>query len=481
MRNNANGARVALFTVAGLLMLAAACSQDPVDPHNSPPPSSPSRQSGIEIAAQAELLAAQQGSSSRGFEDEILRLEARVPGVGGVYRDSLGRVVVYLSDPAMTASVISEIKSLAQTLRVDSEMSRALADGDVVVRAGANTFSELVAWENAVAPFATAVAGFHSIDADESLNRVRVTVATSASQEEMTNLLISKGMPPSLFVVDLSVAAVPLGSIRGTFRPTGGGIQIANGFNEFCSLGYNVTTSLGETGFLTAGHCVHGTSFGTGVTGGTMYQPIIGTQYAIGTILLNPVWNNTSANCGTYTRCTYADALFVQYTTPSNGAKQVAHTTSLGGGGAGGGITFKEWWPNIQSVPLSYVGMPVDKVGRSTGWTRGTIQNTCENRAVTVVPSSMSYMALCVDHMVVARTGQGDSGSPVFVAMSNGKLDPFYPLGILFAGGPLDSFDGSDPAHPFYFCSNNAGTCEIWYNPWTNINTQLGRVFSPVP
>ena len=62
-----------------LLAAAAACTDLPSDPVATSP-----RRLELSLFAAAKLSAAIQGRRTRGFEDEILRMEARVPGLGGV-------------------------------------------------------------------------------------------------------------------------------------------------------------------------------------------------------------------------------------------------------------------------------------------------------------------------------------------------------------------------------------------------------------
>lgn len=77
----------------------------------------------------------------------------------------------------------------------------------------------------------------------------------------------------------------------------------------------------------------------------------------------------------------------------------------------------------------------IHKVGRTTGWTSGTVTNTCTNVSV----SGTNITLLC--QTIVQRSGSvivggGDSGSPVFTGTSNVTL-----RGILWGGsGSGDMF-----------------------------------------
>jgi hypothetical protein len=94
----------------------------------------------------------------------------------------------------------------------------------------------------------------------------------------------------------------------------------------------------------------------------------------------------------------------------------------------------------------------VNKVGRTTGWTQGTITNKCANVAV----SGTNIVNLCQD--IVQNSNAtivqgGDSGSPVF---SVGSGDNVTLLGILWGG-------------------NSSGTLFV-YSPIANVEQELGTL-----
>jgi hypothetical protein len=72
------------------------------------------------------------------------------------------------------------------------------------------------------------------------------------------------------------------------------------------------------------------------------------------------------------------------------------------------------------------VGELLDKVGRTTGWTRGAVLATC----VDVGVSGARIAMLCQDFVEAAVAG-GDSGSPVFQQVGD-KDATLY--GILWGG-----------------------------------------------
>jgi hypothetical protein len=93
----------------------------------------------------------------------------------------------------------------------------------------------------------------------------------------------------------------------------------------------------------------------------------------------------------------------------------------------------------------------VNKVGRTTGWTAGTVSGTC----VTVNVSGSNVQQQCqtlVTNNSANIVGAGDSGSPVFQITSG---DNVTLIGILWGGG---------------------GSTQFVFSPLKNIQDELGGV-----
>lgn len=433
----------------GAAVVLAACADDPTSPNGDPPVSGPIP------SARTHLVAAQQGRTARGFEDEILRLENRVPGMGGMFRDSDGNIVVYLQDVTQRGAAMRELQSAAGTLKADRTFRAQLQAGrNVSFRKGEHTFSQLVEWQSAVLRSVARLPGLTAVDADESLNRVRVTLADGTPRADVDAAIAALNLPPGAVAVDFGPRLEFL-DIRARYRPTGGGIQISNAENELCTMGFNVAVLFYfESGYLTASHCNEG-GIGVGNTGGTIYQNTIGASNQAGTVTLNPAWNRTDPECGGMT-CTWADVMFVR-TTASLFEKRVAHPTFVGVNSAPGSTTLASWWTRVEKAWfLPYVGLSVDKVGRTTGWTRGTVASTCSANVVA------GLVILCSDLVTGARSDYGDSGSPVFYPEV--APDPLYALGILYAG--------------IVNCTDN---CAFSFTSWSAIESHLSRYFDYTP
>jgi hypothetical protein len=71
----------------------------------------------------------------------------------------------------------------------------------------------------------------------------------------------------------------------------------------------------------------------------------------------------------------------------------------------------------ITAEGSAVVGNVVNKVGRTTGWSQGSVTNTCVNTNV----SGTNITQIC-QNFVSATVGSGDSGSPVFQITSGNDV-----------------------------------------------------------
>ena len=250
-------------------------------------------------------------------------------------------------------------------------------------------------------------------------------------------------------------------------------MQIAMGFAtsyERCSLGFNVVTQFyNETAFLTAAHCTYNTAPWGGQVNGTVYQNVVNTSYQVGFVQLNPAWQWCDS-----LYCTQADAMMVGYNNPSLAVPVVATTSFLGANNYGGGINQTSAWRQVTSkVPYQWPGMSLEKLGRTTGWTVGTLQYTCVERLIN--DAFGPYVVACTDEMTGSSIGTGDSGGPVITPGSN----DVYAVGIVVGGSPLSGPwgpDGSTYCDVYHL--SGASTCTLVFSPIYAIENHLGRYFS---
>jgi hypothetical protein len=203
-------------------------------------------------------------------------------------------------------------------------------------------------------------------------------------------------------------------------RPVPGGVLL--GYSG-CTLSFNVTHWQYGSSFVTASHCPS-SSWGQ-VTGHDEWQ--FGSNSEIGTEVLDPPYTSGSG-CPSGRICRNSDAALFQYHDTVSWALQIARTTGLGSkvidpvnprwNVAWGAYCILGGY----GCPWAYSGTQVEKVGRATGWTQGSITNTC----VTVnVEGGHTHKCQMKASYAAAH---GDSGAPVF------SINGFLPGDVMLFG-----------------------------------------------
>ena len=302
---------------------------------------------------------------------------------------------MYLRDPSAPAA----LKSLGPGVRV---------------RRGDYEFARLVAWKRALRPALLGRPGVVFLDADEAANRVVVGIARGADREALAARLAVVGVPRAAVVFrearpfravagpasDEKRKPVITATLRDGFRPVPAGVQIGGG----CTLGFNAW--LGDTfGFVLNSHCTGARDV---VEGTRFYQG--DPDDLIATEIADPP-TFTTAPCAAGRKCRYSDSAFARYDVPrAGGFRQLARPSSRGE--LTGSITLNPAGSRFQiaGTAPALVGQVVNKIGRTTGWTFGTVLGTC----VDIDVFGDEHTMLC---QTVAGGGAtyGDSGSPVFL------------------------------------------------------------------
>lgn len=428
--------------------------------------------------AEAELAAAARGRISRGFEDEILRLENRVRGLGGVFVDSSGAAVIWLrgaNDAERRADAVRALRTASTALRAPRDfLMRLQRDDQLRVLAGDYSFSELVAWQRSISR-SVRVSGLLGIDADEGRNRVRVVIAPDALIGDFEQAISAAGVPLQAVVFERRESGRLLQSeLRHRWRPIFGGLQIMNKTaNSECTIGFGVDMLFySKRGFLTASHCSAGA-----VGSGSLVDPLLGQPMyklwnpnnIVGAVHLNPPWNRTDPECNGIVLCTLADVMFVE-TEANMTSKHVAWTTFTGMNGLMGSRIVSAAGTGLQVAPFIFQGATVYKVGRNTGQTAGIVGATCEHYYQH--PPQLSLAVLCSGRVDNVAVGNGDSGSPVYYPASG--TESAYAIGILFAGAAnnTDIFNVGEAR-----CLGSG--CQFWFSEWSRLQLHLNRYFVP--
>lgn len=339
-------------------------------------------------------------------------LARAIPGFGGLFLAADGAPTVYLTDDRQRGA----------TERALAGFLRAHGASTLRVVRGRYGYGQLERWFAQAAPEALAVTGAVFADLDEANNRLLIGAEPGAVANVRASVA-RLGIPAEALVVVETEPIQFMATLRDQVRPVQAGLQINFG-NFLCTLGFNAIHGSGAS-FITNSHCTNT----QGGTEGTQYhQPLASTSGSfIGTEAADPTYVRNLPGCPRGKKCRRSDASRAAYAPGVNQQLgRIARTT----GANNGSITIDAANPFFtitaeQGGTTFVVGTTVSKVGRTTGWTRGAITNSCVTTTV-----SGSNVALICQTFVSAGVGAGDSGSPVFAdAGGNATL-----YGILWGG-----------------------------------------------
>lgn len=276
-------------------------------------------------------------------------------------------------------------------------------------------------------PEVMGVPGTVFIDNDETIGKVVVGIEHMNAHGAVRAAMARSGVAEGDYEVVLTPAIHQMATLRDAFRPVVAGVQIH--FTQYvCTLGFNVDHAGGRS-FITNSHC---TATQGGTEGTTYAQPNRTTHpEIIATEVDDPIYSRSLAGCAKGKKCRWSDASRALYSsgTASNRG-EIAITTGVNTGS----LTVAGVY-NITSqdnTTTNYaVGTVVNKVGRTTGWTRGQVTRSCVNTGV----SGSSIMQLCQTWVSDAGgatvVSGGDSGSGVWVDQGGGNVKL---VGILWGG-----------------------------------------------
>ena len=276
-------------------------------------------------------------------------------------------------------------------------------------------------------------------DADETRGRLVVAVMNRGLEQAVRARLAALDVAETPIDVVVSEPIVHMAStLRDLIRPVVGGLQIR--FSGYlCSLSFNAVRN-GVAGFVTASHCSDNQG---GVDGTLYYQPLNRVpQEFIGQETVDPSYFRRHG-CPQGRRCRYSDANFSKRADGVSATRgQLAKTIGTGSLVLASSAFF------VSAEGVAIEGDIANKVGRTTGWTRGRVSRTCANTGV----SGTNIINLC-QTFVDASVASGDSGSPVFKVRPDGSV---MLLGTLWGG----SFSGT----------------QFVYSPLSGIERELGAL-----
>ena len=393
---------------------AAACVDQPA-------PTSPARLTTLPAAQVAASEAPDQGAVAQ-----------QVPGFGGYFIDETGAPTVYLTDPSRRADAAAALAGFLSSFGWTAS--------DLRVRQARYDYQQLDNWYRAAWPIALAVSGAVSTDLDEGRNRLRFTGVSASAVSAIASAVSGLGIPSDAMVVEVRGPVRQVLGLRDKVRPPSGGFQLqffaspVSPLIYLCTLGFNAIQD-GVNSFITNSHCsnVQGgihvrTDYYQAVRGGVMPDPNNFLAFEVE----DPDYT-MSAACPAARFCRYSDASRAQYAagqvfTLGQIARPLSLNTTLTDGDVTPSIlVINDLAPSYRisaEQPVPVLGQPLNKVGRTTGWTQGTVTATCENVSVTD-----SHITQLCQSLVSAYVDGGDSGSPVFGLHTDGTV---FLAGILW-------------------------------------------------
>jgi len=381
-----------------------------------------------------------------GLDAEFVQMAREIPGFGGMFYDEAGNLNVYMANGSQRAAQARQ----GRAVDVTGEVSRSMrargrdvpaADRIVVLEADYD-FAELAAHSERLLPV-LGVPGVVLTDIDESTNRLRIGIEEHVDEARVRHALDMLGVPNELVNLEVTEPIVPMSdhTLQHRQHPLAGGLQLVMphpdpGFIRLCTLGFNVLRDgrgRSENFFMTNSHCTENQGQ---VTGTPFYQQGLALEdphYLIGIEVEDPPFFTSPCFVGFL--CRWSDAALVRYETRRTPVKfgAIYRTENFGTGtDAGSLVVDGQGNPRFffiqDEAPFPLGGEVLDKVGRTTGWTRGPVIITCAHIQV----SGTNIVRLCQD-LVVAAVAGGDSGSPVFMQHGDSRDVTLY--GILWGGG----------------------------------------------
>lgn len=366
------------------------------------------------------------------LDEQLLEMARRDPGFGGMFLDSEGRLTMYVMENALQAQdghsrlATMSVDALT-TFRDNAQIAEAAATRRINVLPAKYGFAALYDWHQALTSDVLSVPGVVLTEISESRNRLRVGVERADVAARVRQRMRRLGIPGEAVTIQLSTPIRRLATVRSKFRPLMGGIQINFG-NYLCTLGF-VAIRAGVTGMVTNSHCTT-TQGGNNKT--IFHQPSAsGTANRIAVETRDPAYF-TGGKCPARRKCRYSDSAFARIPHPS-GPAVAATRGAIAKPTAVNSLTVTSRRFRITSENSTPVlNETLNKVGRTTGWTRGKVVLTCANVHV----SGTNITQLCQD-VVKANVAAGDSGSPVFRITNSPRANDVKLYGVLWGGGRL--------------------------------------------
>ena len=335
------------------------------------------------------------------LDDMFADVARLVPAFGGFFIGDDGRLYVYLQDKAYLPAAMQAIVAVfgRDQLPIDN----------AVALQGRYNFTQLKTWHDAHQRTTLAIPGVSYVDIDETDNRLEIGVTNFNAKVEVQQALARLGIPTEVASISEVEGISMTQSLQSKWRPIAGGIQIGN-LNGNCTLSFLATANK-NAGFVTCSHCT--SNFGVN-SNDVIKQPNNSYSNRIGVELNDPALF-TGGVCPGGRKCRYSDAAFISRDAGNDPPNPLIT----------GDFGYLMLASDPQNdVPVKYhissranfsvAGSDVEKVGRSTGRTKGKITSTCANINQLDQNFNDTGRTMLCQNFVSAASAPGDSGSPVF-------------------------------------------------------------------
>jgi len=371
----------------------------------------------------AQRRAAQQ-RALRGLDREFAQIARQVSGFGGLSRRSDGSALVLLTDPTRAASA-------RQAIAAKARLFGSIDPSRIDVRVVKFDYLQLIDWRDRLRSLD--VPGLVFLDIDESANQLRIGVEPGTSHDVVASEVAKLDIPADAVSVEDTEPIAYMATLQNQIRPTVGGVQIGfigpntpPGMYVACTLGFNARfAGSSDTYLVTNSHC-------SGLQGGVqhteIFQPSPSPANLIALEHADPDY--VEEGCYPHRRCRLGDVSVARYVPGVEATVGAIARTTLRGLTAGS-LTIDDGQPTFTITnrqPFAVMGQTLDKVGRTTGWTVGTVVATCIDAFV-----AGSDVALICQTRVLSGLGGGDSGAPVFESQAPFSNDVTL-YGILWGG-----------------------------------------------
>jgi hypothetical protein len=364
---------------------------------------------------------------------KMVRLNASVPGFGGLFLDEEGHPTILLKPGADHGQARTRLAPVFQGVLAHYPLQAAQAS-DIRILPGRFEFKELESWNKRLL-HSLGSEGMSRLGIDVKNNRVVIGITAESARARVQEVVTRTHIPAEAVTIEVIEPMKPNRTLSDKWWPPPAGMrvqtnqQLSPGLWATCTLGYNIDHYQYWRSFITAAHC---TMIQDRADNVQFFQPSAAwaTFDYVGAEVFDP-GPFTGGACPAGQRCRYSDAAIVRYepnrTYGRLGQIAMPYQRCDTESSIYCDTTISNYFYNIANstfVSALMVGQQVDKIGITTGQTVGVVTDTCW---------TFYYDGKLMLCQYGARLGSrgGDSGAPVFIHNANGYVQA---VGLLWGG-----------------------------------------------